>query len=56
VPTLCLKQDGLSTTYISLESEELEDLQRYLDVITRAEVLFSRGVVFVEGDAAPYLP
>lgn len=35
---------------LMLTDRELEDLQRYLNV-TRAEILFSRGVVFVEGDA-----
>lgn len=33
---------------------ERADLQRYLDV-TRAEVLFARGVVLVEGDAEKYV-
>ena len=45
-----------SLARITLEDEDLEDLQRYLNV-TRAEVLFSRGVIFVEGDAeAALLP
>ncbi len=45
-----------SLANLSLEPEELKDLQRYLDT-TRAEVLFSRGVIFVEGDAeASLLP
>ncbi|HOV87814.1 MAG TPA: AAA family ATPase [Syntrophobacteraceae bacterium] len=45
-----------SLANLSLKGEDLEDLQRYLDV-TRAEVLFSRGVIFVEGDAeAALLP
>lgn len=35
---------------LSLDAGEKEDLQRYLDV-SRAEILFSRGVIFVEGDA-----
>lgn len=39
-----------SLARLSLDENELKDLQRYLDV-TRAEVLFSRGVIFVEGDA-----
>lgn len=39
-----------SLARLSFEEDELKDLQRYLDV-TRAEVLFSRGVIFVEGDA-----
>lgn len=45
-----------SLARLALEDEDLKDLQRYLDV-TRAEVLFSRGVIFVEGDAeAALLP
>jgi putative ATP-dependent endonuclease of OLD family len=39
-----------SLARLPLKDDELTDLQRYLDV-TRAEVLFSRGVIFVEGDA-----
>ncbi len=39
-----------SLARLSLEEDELKDLQRYLNV-TRAEVLFSRGVIFVEGDS-----
>lgn len=39
-----------SLARLSLDEDELKDLQRYLDV-TRAEALFSRGVIFVEGDA-----
>jgi putative ATP-dependent endonuclease of OLD family len=41
---------GFSLAQLKLAPEDQEDLQRYLDV-TRAEILFSRGVVFVEGDA-----
>lgn len=32
------------------DAGEIEDLQRYLNA-SRAEILFSRGVIFVEGDA-----
>lgn len=39
-----------SLAQLKLDSTEFEDLQRYLDS-TRAEILFSRGVIFVEGDA-----
>lgn len=39
-----------SLAKLNLEEEEREDLQRYLDV-TRAEIFFSRAVVFVEGEA-----
>ena len=41
---------GFSLAELSLGSEDLEDLQRYLNA-TRAEILFARGVIFVEGDA-----
>jgi putative ATP-dependent endonuclease of OLD family len=45
---------GQSAAAISLEDGEIDDLQRYLDV-TRAEILFARGVVLVEGDAERFL-
>lgn len=45
---------GHSTAEISLTSADVEDLSRYLDV-TRAEMLFARGIVLVEGDAEKYL-
>ena len=45
---------GRSTATLSLTSDELDDLQRYLDV-TRAEILFSRGAILVEGDAERFL-
>lgn len=45
---------GHSTAHISLTAAESEDLERYLDV-TRAEMLFSRGVLLVEGDAEKFL-
>ena len=41
---------GYSLAELNLDAIEIEDLQRYLDV-TRAEILFSKGVVFVEGDS-----
>lgn len=41
---------ALSLANLPLVPADLEDLQRYLDT-TRAEILFSRGVVFVEGEA-----
>jgi putative ATP-dependent endonuclease of the OLD family len=45
-----------SLAALNLSNDEIEDLQRYLDV-TRAELLFSRGAIFVEGDAeAALLP
>lgn len=45
-----------SLANLHLTAAELEDLQRYIDT-TRADLLFSRGVLFVEGDAeAALLP
>ena len=45
---------GRSTASIDLTDEEVDDLSRYLDV-TRAEILFARGVILVEGDAERFL-
>jgi putative ATP-dependent endonuclease of OLD family len=45
---------GCSTAGISLTDAEEEDLSRYLDV-TRAEMLFARGIILVEGDAEKFL-
>tara|TARA_R110001606_G_scaffold384560_1_gene547542 strand:+ start:1828 stop:3627 length:1800 start_codon:yes stop_codon:yes gene_type:complete len=45
---------GHSTAEISLTTADMEDLSRYLDV-TRAEMLFARGIVLVEGDAEKFL-
>jgi putative ATP-dependent endonuclease of the OLD family len=45
---------GRSTAAIALSPEEASDIARYLDV-TRAEMLFARGVVLVEGDAERFL-
>jgi putative ATP-dependent endonuclease of the OLD family len=45
---------GRSTADIELTNAELEDLERYLDV-TRAEMLFARGILLVEGDAEKFL-
>lgn len=45
---------GYSTASMDLTSNEADDLARYLDV-TRAEILFSRGVILVEGDAERFL-
>ncbi len=45
---------GSSTASLSLNDGEFEDLTRYLDV-TRAEMLFARGVILVEGDAELFL-
>ncbi len=45
---------GCSTAEIALADDEAEDLARYLDV-TRAEMLFARGIILVEGDAEKFL-
>jgi putative ATP-dependent endonuclease of OLD family len=46
--------EAVSTAGLALSREEEEDLERYLDV-TRGEILFSRGIILVEGDAETYL-
>jgi len=43
-----------SSAAVGLTDIEAEDLTRYLDV-TRAEMLFARGVILVEGDAERFL-
>ncbi len=45
---------GVSGAAIRLTKTERDDIERYLDV-SRAEGLFSRGVVLVEGDAERFL-
>ncbi len=45
---------GYSTAAIQLRESEADDIARYLDV-TRAEMLFARGVILVEGDAERFL-
>ncbi len=45
---------GRSTASLSFTDDEANDLARYLDV-TRAEMLFARGVILVEGDAERFL-
>lgn len=45
---------GRSTACLDLSTDEADDLQRYLD-FTRAEMLFARGVILVEGDAERFL-
>lgn len=46
--------EGVSTAELNLTEAELADLERYIDV-TRGELLFSKGVILVEGDAEEYL-
>lgn len=45
---------GVSGASIKLTDEERDDIERYLDV-SRAEGLFSRGILLVEGDAEKFL-
>jgi putative ATP-dependent endonuclease of OLD family len=49
-----LSTDASSTAKVSLNTNEIADLERYLDV-TRGEIVFSRAVVLVEGDAERFL-
>lgn len=44
----------VSTAKITLNDKDIKDLERYINV-TRGEVLFSKGVVLVEGDAEEFL-
>ncbi|MCV9937693.1 AAA family ATPase [Boseaceae bacterium BT-24-1] len=41
---------AFSLANLPVTPDELDDVERYLDA-TRAELLFARGVIFVEGDA-----
>lgn len=43
-----------SAADLELTEAEIDDLTRYLDV-TRAEMLFARGIILVEGDAEKFL-
>lgn len=45
---------GYSTAEADFTKADTEDLERYLDV-TRAEMIFARGVILVEGDAERFL-
>lgn len=45
---------GFTSRKLKLTAQETDDLQRYLDV-TRAEMLFARGVIFVEGPAEQFI-
>lgn len=45
---------GCSLADLPFSNEEVEDLERYLD-INRADILFARAVVLVEGDAEKFL-
>jgi putative ATP-dependent endonuclease of OLD family len=46
--------EAVSTAKLPVTASEVEDLERYLDV-TRAEVLFAKAVILVEGDAERFL-
>jgi len=43
-----------SAAKVSLTKDDEDDLQRYIDV-TRGELFFARGIIFVEGDAERFL-
>jgi putative ATP-dependent endonuclease of the OLD family len=43
-----------SAAEVALTEDEEDDLQRYIDV-TRGELFFARGIIFVEGDAERFL-
>ncbi|QQR42270.1 AAA family ATPase [Myxococcus xanthus] len=45
---------GFSLATLPLSSKEVDDLERYLDV-NRADLLFARAVILVEGDAERFL-
>jgi putative ATP-dependent endonuclease of OLD family len=45
---------GVSTAKTPLTAADEADLQRYIDV-TRGELFFARGIIFVEGDAERFL-
>lgn len=43
-----------SAAEVALAPDEEDDLQRYIDV-TRGELFFARGIIFVEGDAERFM-
>jgi putative ATP-dependent endonuclease of OLD family len=45
-----LSTEAASTAEVELDEKDVADLERYLDV-TRGEIVFSRAVLLVEGDA-----
>ena len=45
---------AVSTAELDVSEPEREDLERYLDV-SKAETLFARGIIIVEGDAEKFL-
>lgn len=46
--------DAASTANLQLETADVADLERYLDV-TRGEMLFAKGILLVEGEAELFL-
>lgn len=46
--------EAVSVANASLETNEVADLERYLDV-SRGEIIFARGVILVEGEAELYI-
>ncbi|MBL9187456.1 MAG: AAA family ATPase [Opitutaceae bacterium] len=48
------ESEAFTARQVGFTPEEVADLQRYLDV-TRAEILFARGVILVEGIAEQFL-
>ena len=46
--------EGVSTAKLTFSSAVVADLERYLDV-TRGEILFSKGVLLVEGESERFL-
>lgn len=46
--------DAVSTINIDFTDDEVDDLERYIDV-NRGELLFARGVILVEGDAEKFI-
>lgn len=46
--------EAVSTAHVELSDVDVADLERYLDV-TRGEIVFSRGVLLVEGAAEEFL-
>lgn len=46
--------EAVSTAEIDLEENDVDDLERYIDV-NRGEVLFAKGVILVEGESEKFL-
>ena len=49
-----LETVGAAAASLDLEEQVIRDIERYIDV-TRAELLFAKGVILVEGEAELYL-